>query len=345
MNKNRILSLISIILVSIFIKPNVVLAANGAEYGVTVKYPENQLKETGERGYFDLLVEPGKEYPLTVEVHNFSKEKITVVGEARRAGTTRTGLINYRADSNESDEVAKKVNLEEELNFDNMFEVKNKKIEIEPESTKDFDIILKIPNKNFEGEILGGLYFHQEKEPSKEEKEKMIINAFSYSVPIILQTTQNKVENELSLGKVEPELRDDHPFISAEILNTQPSIIRKLKIDGKINEKKNGQTVYVRKEDSYQMAPNSVLKYGFDLQDTPIKAGNYEVILNIDADGKKYEFKKDFEIERKESKEFNESSVFLMEEDNNSYIYYVLMILLVGIIVLFIIYNQYKKKR
>lgn len=337
------LSFFAIILAFVFLIPINSLASNSADYGVKVRYPENQLKETGESGYFDLLVEPGKNYVLTVEVYNYTDKKIVVYGDASRVATTGTGVLNYNVSEKESKEIAKKLNLDEQLNFENMIDIHEKKLEIDPKGTKNFDIDLKVPNKSFDGEILGGLHFRQEKELSEEEQKNMIVNSFTYSVPIILQTNKNRVENELSLGEVGPELRDDHPFISAEIMNHQLSIVRQLKVDGKINDKKSGQTVYVRKEDSYQMAPYSILKYGFDLQDTPIKPGSYEVILKIEADGKNYKFKKDFEIEKKESEKFNESSVFLIEE-NNTYLYIVIAIVVL-LTVVFVILKINKSKR
>lgn len=347
MKKSTTLIILMILMIN-FIKPLSALAATGAEYGVKVLYPENHLKETGDSGYFDLIVEPGETYDLEVEIQNFSKNKITVIGEVSRAGTTSTGLLNYHVNQEESEKIAERTKLDKNLDFYNMIETKKEKLQIEPESTKKFKIQLKIPEISFDGEILGGLYFRQEKEElKKEEKEQMIINAFSYSIPVILQMKQNRVENELSLGEVGPELRDSHPFISAEILNSRPSIIRNLKVDGKINDKTSGTTVYVRKEDRYQMAPHSILNYGFDLQDTPIKPGSYETILKIEADGKNYELKKDFVIEKKESEEFNESSVFLMEEENNTYLYIIVAIVTIVVLltVVFVILKINKSKR
>ncbi|QZN89322.1 DUF916 and DUF3324 domain-containing protein [Vagococcus lutrae] len=322
-----------------------VQANNSPNFSVSVNYPEAQNQEVGESGFFDLVVESGKTYDLSVTVNNLTKEKITVVAKVVRAGTNSNGVLDYKVPLQESIKLAKKVSLESQFDFNNLIEDSESKLTIDPQSSVDFKMKLTIPNEKLPGEILGGVYFKEEKEVSEEDKEKMIINTFSYSIPIVINRSseENKVENELHLGEVAPELRNSHPFIEAELINTKPSIIRNMKIDGQIIEQKSKEVVYVKKEDSYQMAPHSILNYGFDLEDNPIKPGKYEAILKVNADEQYYELKKEFEIEKKEAKKFNENSVFILEDDKLPTWVYILIVM--TLLLLVIVFVRYRKKK
>lgn len=90
------------------------------------------------------------------------------------------------------------------------------------------------------------------------------------------------------------------------------------------------------------MASYSILNFGFDLQDTPMKSGNYEVDLKIDADGKKYELKKDFVIKNTEAKKFNENAVFVEKEDNSIWFYLIIATLVIIMLIYFI--NKIRKR-
>lgn len=92
--------------------------------------------------------------------------------------------------------------------------------------------------------------------------------------------------------KAEAGQRNFHNFIEAILQNQAPSIIHKMTIEGKVFAKKTNKKVYSRKEDTFQMAPNSTVKFGFDMKDTEMVAGDYEVVMNVTADTQHYELKK-----------------------------------------------------
>lgn len=326
----------------IFLHPVKSHADNSSSFSVEVDYPEIQNPRVGEAGYFDLLVAPNESYELSLIVKNYSNKPITVVAKAGRATTSEGGALNYQSSLKESSSENKKVNIPYELDMNNLLELKESDIRVEPNDQKKVILYLKSPVTEFKGELLGGVYFTEEPDFEK-NRDKTVINQFSYSIPILIRMRdEEKVENNITLGHVGPELRNHHPFIGVELINDKPSIIRNLKVDGKIINKKNDKVVYIKKEDSYQVASYSILNFGFDLQDTPMKSGNYEVDLKIDADGKKYELKKDFVIKNTEAKKFNENAVFVEKEDNSMWFYLIIATLVIIMLIYFI--NKIRKR-
>lgn len=282
-------------------------SGTGADFSVEAIYPENQ--RGGESGYFNLKMDPGAAQTIKTKVRNDSDKTIEVTVQATRATTSDGGVISYKEFKKEKD--ASIV-----TDFNDIVTLKEQTITIPAKEEKEIEAEIKMPDKSYEGEVLGALHFSQKYEPTKADKDKTVVNTFSYSIPIELIESDAKVENKLELKEVEASQRNFHNYIEATIQNQASSIIHTMTIDGSIRSKSTNEVVYNRKEDSYQMAPNSTLKFGFDMQDTPMVAGQYQVELAVEADGKKYNLSKEFTISSSEAKKFNDESVYLQKDDS-----------------------------
>lgn len=333
----RKISLIISLIICFILMP-IKSSANSSNFGIRPIYPATQAPDVGESGYFMLDLHPKQKEILEIEVTNYSSNPISVLAEIGRAQTSDSGLISYDLSLDNNTEI------DDSVNFNKMIDVTEKKIDLKEKETKKLSFSVMVPEKEFKGEVLGGIHF-KEIDTEDTKPKKMVTNKFSYSIPIIIRNNYNKIENELSIVNVEPALRNYHPYIQVNIKNSALSIIRNMKIEGEIYNLDKNEKWYVRHLENLQMAPYSDFNFGFDLKDSEILPGNYEVILDIDADGKKYNLKKGFKITKEEAKEKNENSVFVEQSTNDYLIVFSIIAVLILLGLILIIYLQKKEKK
>lgn len=310
----------------------------GAAFSVEAIYPENQ--QNGESGYYDLKVTPGNKQVIKARVKNYSDYPIEVFAEVTRGTTSDGGVISYKEFDKEKDSSML-------TDIKELVQVKESTVQLKAKESKEISAEINVPEIPYEGQLLGGLHFAEKYQRNEKDKDKAVINTFSYSLPIIVTESTTKAENKLELIKVEAGQRNFHNFVEATLQNQAPSIIHKMTIEGKVIAKKTNKVIYTRKEDTFQMAPNSTVKFGFDMKDTEMIAGKYEALMNVTADKQNYKLKKEFTISEKEAKKFNDESVYLQKEDKNLLLWIALGIgsALILIVVIVIILRKRKKKK
>lgn len=314
------------------------LGGTGAAFSVEAIYPNNQ--QNGESGYYDLNVTPNTSQVIKARIRNYSDHPIEVFVKVARGTTSDGGVISYK-EFDKTKDTSMNVDVKE------LVQLKEQTIKLNAKENKDITAEISIPEAPFEGQLLGGLHFSEKYQGKKEDKEKAVINTFSYSLPIVLTESNTKAKNKLELIKAEAGQRNFHNFIEATLQNQAPSIIHKMTIAGKVITKKTSKVVYSRKEDAYQMAPNSTVKFGFDLKDTEMIPGKYVAVMKVTADEQTYELKKEFTISKEEAKKFNDESVYLQKEDKQLVLWLALGvggILILAIVVSIVIWNKRKKK-
>ena len=252
---------------------------NGADFSVEPIYPKIQEKKN--LGYFSLELKESQEETVKIKVTNYSDKENKIYLSRTRATTASSGVIEY-------DNVEKEKDSSIDLDFNDIVTLSDEEITLPPNGESEVSVTIKMPSEKYEGAILGGIDFHKKPEEAKKSSDKMIVNTFSYSIPVVLKNQQDKIENELKLGKIEPVERNGHPYIEANIQNISKSIIQKMSIDGRIYNKKTNEEYYVSQDSDLKMAPNSTLSYGFDLMNSPILSGDYQIKLTIVADEKEY---------------------------------------------------------
>ena len=327
-----------IILFSIFCTSKSTQASN-SNFSVNPIYPSTQDKGIGDSGYFMLNMNPDQKEVLEIEVNNYSNEKIKILIQANRVLTSDTGVLLYDPVNNKKASVA----IDDNFNFDKMIGSYEKEVTLEAKETNIISIPIQTPKKKFSGEVLGGIHF-REINPKEKEDKKMVTNTFSYSIPIIIREDKTLIPNKLSLGNIEANLRNYHPYIDVNIKNSSLSIIRNMNIDGEIYNLDSKKKWYVSKISNMQMAPYSDFNFGFDLKDTEILPGKYEAKLNINADGKKYVLNKKFSISNSTAEEKNEKSVFVDYTNKDKTKYYVTAFALLILFLLIFLYVSKKKR-
>lgn len=312
----------------------------GASFGVRPIYPKGQIG--GETGYFHLNVRPNDEKKLEVLVSNYLDKEITVLTERSRATTGDGGTVDYHK-SKKEDKVSPKVDFEE------ISELEHTEIHLKGKEQKKVTLTVKIPAQTFDGQVLGGLHFSEKNAGESERNNKTIVNVFSYSIAVLLTETDKKIENNIELVNVFPSQRNYRNYIESTIQNKAAITVNRLEVEATVYKQGTKEIAYsVKNNENMRMAPESSFDFGIDLQDSPLIAGDYTMQMKLIADGKSYDFKKDFSISKKEMKRYNEQSVFLKQKPKNTQWMWWIISLFIGVGIIFGIiytYRKHKKKK
>lgn len=144
-----------------YLSTNIFADSNKVSFDAQAILPDNQQSEAS---YYDLKVTPGATQDLSLKLKNTTAKQIKVVVEANNACTNKNGAIDYS--NHEAKLLGKPV-------FQDLIS-KSQTITLKPSEERDVTFQLKIPEKGFEGTILGGFYCYEDTK-GKEEKMKVLV--------------------------------------------------------------------------------------------------------------------------------------------------------------------------
>lgn len=292
----------------------------------------NKNGESVQQGFYHYEGLPGESEEARIRIYNSSSSPIVVDIEVNAASTNQNGVPSY----------SKSENLDKTLKhpLDTLVELDQNSLTIEPESSKEVRAIIHYPQNEWDGQILGGFRFTQRQE---EKKTEAISHEISYTVGVLMNLIDGEqVENDLKLNDINSGQRNFRNFIEANLQNTAPVMIKNLSIDASIYQENDTEAIYKYNVQDLRMAPNSNFDLGIPTGDIPLQAGNYTIEMSILADGKAYNFEKEFQINSDQAKRLNSSAVNLTTE--RSYLIYVIFSgVIIALIILLIL--KYKKER
>lgn len=294
---------LSFLVLSLLVSP--LAQAEEGSFSVTPLNPE-----TGEAqsSYYDLMVEPNQKIQLTVEIVNSSSAEKTIQVEANNATTNDNGISSYVKKEERDDSL--------HVAFEDFAQVKEEQVTVPANGTANAVIDLTIPEAAFAGEILGGLRFTEVKpEADKDEPKAAITNNIAYTIGVLLRESEETVAPEMAMKGVVTEQRNYRNYISANLQNKAPCMIKELTAHAQVFEKGTEELRYEASNDAMRMAPNSNFNFGISLEDQKFVPGDYTMKVTGTADGTPFEFSQDFTISAEEAKEYNKNAVFAQEED------------------------------
>lgn len=340
MNK-KIISFFSILLLVLGFSAQVVGAEENKNtdklFSVSPLNPETKEPQSS---YYDLTVQPNEEKELSVRIFNSSESPLKVKIELNNATTNNNGITSYQA-SEEKDSSLK-------TGFSDIASVKESTVTIKEKGYVDVPVHLTIPKEKFKGSILGGIRISaaEEDEAGSTEQETAVKSKISYVVGVLLKEDDGVVRPDIQLNDIITEQRNYRNYISANLQNKAPTMVKKLAVEAKVYKKGSNTVVYEAANSEMRMAPNSNFNFGINLENQPFKAGKYTMVLSGKADEEAFKFKKDFEITSKESNSFNKNAVYVEEDTTAKLILYISLSVLVVIVTVLgcYVYRLHKKK-
>ena len=318
--------------------PTTFSKASELNFSVNAVIPDNQIDK--EKSYFDLKVTPGEKQNLIVKLRNTTDKEIVINPHIQSAKTNKNGVIDYTPNKIKKDDTLK-------IAMEDIAKVP-KEVTVPPQSEKDLTIEVTMPKDKFDGIILGGIYLKEDTSKNKEEDKEndvAIKNEYSYVVALQMRQNDNKVKPMLHMNEVNPETQNARNVIVANIQNSEPMIISKLKIDATVNKKGSKDNLAILKKENLQVAPNSNFNIAVPLEGEKLEAGTYILNMKAESAGKEWQFKKEFSISADKATTMNEKDVTLEKETPTMlYIFLGVAFLIVIAVVIYFIIRRNKRK-
>lgn len=330
MKKNGYLFLLALVSGIVLFMGNNTVQARSMDYSVKTIIPDNQIDK--KKTYFDLKMSPGQQQIISLELENSGDQNITIQIGINTATTNRNGVINY-GESTESKDSSLVYNISELIKGE-------KEVVLSPKEKKLVNYTVTMPEKSFDGILLGGFYIHKKptKEDQESEKNVQIKNDYSYIVGVKLTETDVKIEPELKLNDITPGLQNYRTVVNATIQNISPTIISEMVVEASIRKKGSDKILHKSEKSNQSMAPNSSYQFPISWNNQELKPGMYNLVLKaIDGGNNEWKFSKDFEI-KADVKELNKEAIEL--EKSNDFEYYIIGIFLVLIIIIFVFFKK-----
>lgn len=318
--------------------PTTFSKASELNFSVNAVIPDNQIDK--EKSYFDLKVTPGEKQNLIVKLRNTTDKEIVINPHIQSAKTNKNGVIDYTPNKIKKDDTLK-------IAMEDVAKVPEE-VTVPPQSEKDLTIEVTVPKDKFDGVILGGIYLKEDTSKNKEEDKEndvAIKNEYSYVVALQMRQNDNKVKPMLHMNEVNPETQNARNVIVANIQNSEPMIISKLKIDATVNKKGSKDNLAILKKENLQVAPNSNFNIAVPLEGEKLEAGTYILNMKAESAGKEWQFKKEFSISADKATTMNEKDVTLEKETPTMlYIFLGVAFLIVIAVVIYFIIRRNKRK-
>lgn len=313
----------------LFLGNTQLVSANGANFSVKGILPDNQKKEGV--SYFDFELAPKEEKTIEVEVSNNSDIQQNYVIGVNTATTNMNGVIDYGESDIYDDTLS--ISMDEIATFE-------PNLTLDSGETKKVPIRLLMPDKKFEGILLGGISIA---EVLQEQQETQIANQFSYSIALVLSQGDSVPTIDLAMPKVVVEQINRRNVISANIQNKSATIVNNLSVEARIYRDKKEKPLYYQEGEQMRMAPNSNFNFGVSTNNQPLKAGKYTMVVKATDGDQEWEWEKEFEIKDDEAQKLNKTAVEL--ENDNLVLYLAIAAALVALVLIIVIVILIKKNR
>lgn len=312
-----------------------------SEFAISVDaiLPENQL--TPGVKYFDLRMEPSKEQKVLITLTNHTNEKVDLKVVYSNAKTTSQGVIEYSENKN------LKIESPEEYLFTNIVSGPSE-IFLDAEEEKNIELTLKMPEKEYDGFIAGGIEFIK----GIEKEDTSTIQAQrSYLVGMRLSETDVKLPISLDLNETIVGMKNYKSAILVSLVNKNARYIEDLTINAVVT-KENESTILLETElTQIRIAPYSVLEVPIYLKESLLDVGDYQLKLTAkDEEGFNKEWDQSFRVTKRDLELFKENQelwdgkkeTFLLK---SLFLYSILLLVIIILIIVFFVKKDklYKK--
>ena len=274
-------------------------------FNVRLVYPENQLD--GVISYFDLLMEPGSEQVVEVEIQNPTTERITVLVDLTIATTGLGGNVAYFTREGLETDSTMPFTIDEIASAPS-------EIEIEPEEIARLPITITMPTVERDGLLALGLTLREpvgEFEVAEDAGGMAVHNIIQMSTAIILRQNMEPWAPELILNNVWADQLDYQNTIMMNLQNIEPAFVHDMAINATVRAVGSTDVLFQEIVDGRQVAPNSNFDFGIPLHGEAYVAGDYVLRVEISSDNGDWIFEQEFTITSEQADYFNASDLFI----------------------------------
>jgi hypothetical protein len=260
--------------------------------------------------------------------------------ETTSARTNENVIIDYSPADEKVDDSMK-------YPFNNIAHTNSNEVTVNAKSSRNVEIKVKMPEEKFKGMILGGIYVTRVLEEAEKEKSGYT-NQYSYAKGVVITESDQKLNANLKLMGISANVENFTAQITANIQNPVMTNLSNVTIDEKIYKKGSKVVFQEKKVSNRGIAPNTNFNFSIAIPQKEIKAGDYDVVIDIqDEVGHKWQFKDAFHFTEEKAAEVQKGLVFKGAEKKPDLVLYILLgvvaALLVAGIVILIVFMKKKK--
>lgn len=270
-------------------------------FAYEVIFPENQVNNNV--GYFDLKMEAGTNQTIQLKLSNLSSENMTVDIAINSAKTNGNGIIEYGENQLKSDD-----SLQNDLK-DQVTGPQD--VTISPHSSKLVEYTISLPKEAFEGYLAGGIQLKPRDTNDKANKgQAVVINEFAYVVALLIhESDPTTLKPIVELNGMSLKRRDGVYVLNTSLSNIQPVFVEDMTTHITVRKKGTKEILIEKKQSDMRMAPNTLLNFPVELENTTIDSGDYIVEVQLTTKkGDNWQWKKEFTFSRLEAKQIQETN-------------------------------------
>ncbi|MFG5432801.1 DUF916 and DUF3324 domain-containing protein [Enterococcus faecalis] len=280
--------------------------------GYTIEGVPNEHQIDLNVGYFYLHEEPGQSDQLKVRLINQANQEKILQVKVTNGNTNSNGLIDYTG----------KIKAHKSLvtPMTSLLKPQEENVKVPAKSEVTTALNLKMPDNKQAGIILGGIVVSDvtDKEEENESQKLSVGNTYSYTLGVVLTNDKDSMmgvekDIDLKLENVEAEVVSGKKVVQADILNSNPYILEKSTVEGKILKEEGDEVVQENKSENVRIAPYSVYPFQFDWEKEELKPGNYVFEGVLKTSEEEWRFSRKFTIRAEEAKKINEESVYKVQ--------------------------------
>lgn len=279
---------------------------NGAdaygEFNYRVILPENQYDP--EVSYFDLMMTPGQQQTLQIELENASDHEMQIEVSLNGAKTNRNGVIEYGPSDIQDDKSLK-------FKFTDLVKAQER-VTLAPKSKTMLDVTIAMPETHYDGLIAGGIKLKQV--IKRDGAQGGVVNEFAYLVGMILRESETPVLPELELNDVYPGLSNYRNAVHINFSNIEAEYLNDMTVDVQISPKDSEEVLYDTKSAGMRMAPNSLIDFPVTMNGERMVPGDYKAHIIVTSGNRRWEWTREFTITDEDADKFNGQDVSLVQE-------------------------------
>ena len=311
MKKSKIIFFTLLICVSSWLGVNVkadeTAQANG---GYTIEGVANENQIDPNVSYFYLREEPGAVDQLKVKLINQSDTEKKLQVKVTNGNTNENGLIDYTGKLDDHKTL--------KTPLTSLLKPKEGEVKVPAKGEAIATLDLKMPEKEQEGIILGGIVVSDLTNKENPDKQLSVENTYSYTLGVVLTNQADSIMSvnegvDLTLENVAAKLVAGKKVVQADIMNPNPYILEKSTVEGEILQAEGGKVVQTQKKEGVRMAPYSAFPFQFDWKKEDLKPGDYIFKGRVISEKNTWEFTQKFTISEEQTKTINEKSVFKVQ--------------------------------
>ena len=313
--------------------------AGAAGFTYSVNFPENQVKE--DIGYFHLKMQPSAKQVLVIDVSNPGKEKIIIDVGLNGAKTNQNGVIEYGVSDLKNDSSLK-------YDFKDIVTGPDR-VELAGGESKKIEITIKMPERNYDGVIAGGIQLMKEDQGEEETSNKgsKIINQYAYVIGVLFQESDKTLTPDLQMNKITVNQSNYRNAVFVNFSNVIAAYLNDMTVEVQVTKKGSETVLYERKQTGMRMAPNSFIDFPVSMNGERMVPGDYNADILVTSGDKKWAWNQAFKITDEDASKFNERDVGLVQEKSVDWKLILLFVagFLVCILFLFFIIHFVQKRK